>query len=187
MFASSVSRFVRPHAIASAVSLSFLLTACGGDGTASDTSPSVVSQVPAPPADPGFTDSAPVPSVAAFVDNAFTNQRGDARYATMSTNAGVRVLAGFRDLWQPLTDIVDAGVNAPAAGGFPAVVASTWTGLPNDGTPNGTALNPAVLDANVQYVVTATTTRSAAPRRPTPRTTTTAAARATASPTAWAP
>ncbi|WP_410198900.1 acid phosphatase [Burkholderia gladioli] len=162
VFASSVSRFVRPHAIASAVSLSFLLTACGGDGTASDTSPSVVSQVPAPPADPGFTDSAPVPSVAAFVDNAFTNQRGDARYATMSTNAGVRVLAGFRDLWQPLTDIVDAGVNAPAAGGFPAVVASTWTGLPNDGTPNGTALNPAVLDANVQYVVTATTTRSAA-------------------------
>lgn len=161
MFAS-VPRFVRLHAIASAVTMSFLLTACGGGDDTSNSSPAVVSQVPAPPADPGYTDSAPVPSVAAFVDTAYTNQRGDARYATMSTNAGVRVLAGFRGLWQPLSEIVDAGVNAPAAGGFPAVVASTWTGLPTDGTPNGTALNPAVLSANVQYVVSATTARSAA-------------------------
>ncbi|WQE13658.1 phosphatase PAP2 family protein [Trinickia caryophylli] len=80
----------------------------------------------------------------------------------MDTNAGVRVLAGFRTLWQPLTDIVDAGVSAPAVDGFPAVVASTWTGVPTDGTPNGTALNPTVLNANVQYVVDATTARTAA-------------------------
>lgn len=160
----SVSLFSRPrtHAFALAASLSFLLAACGGDDSADSQPAAVVSQVPAAPADQGFTDSAPAPSVAAFVDNAYTNQRGDARYATLSTNAGVRVLAGFRDLWQPLTDIVDAGVSAPAVSGFPAVVTSTWTGLPSDGTANGTALNAAVLNANVQYVVTATTTRTAA-------------------------
>ena len=125
------------------------------------THPATVSAVPAPPADPGFVDNAPVQaSVAAFVDNAATNQRGDARYATMATNAGVRVLNGFRTLWQPLTDIVDAGVSAPAVGSFPAVVASTWTGIPTDGTPNGTELNPSVLDANIQYVVAATTQRT---------------------------
>ena len=33
--------------------------------------------------------------------------------------------------------IVDAGVNAPANGAFPAVVASTCSGLPSSGTPCG--------------------------------------------------
>lgn len=101
-------------------------------------------------------------SVPAFVDNIATNQRGDARYATLGTNAGVRLFTRFLDLWQPLTEIVDAGVSAPANGSFPAVVASTWTGLPNDGTAGGTQLNLPVLNANVQYVVSATTGRTQA-------------------------
>ncbi|WP_126879450.1 acid phosphatase [Paraburkholderia kururiensis] len=156
-------RFVSPHAFAMAVAVSFLVAACGGGGVSDNAPPATVAKVPSPPADPGFVDSAPVQAnVLAFVDNAATNQRGDARYATMSTNAGVRVLNGFRTLWQPLTDLVDAGVNAPAVGSFPAITASTWTGLPNDGTPNGTALNPTVLNANIQYVVGATTQRTAA-------------------------
>ncbi|HYS63223.1 MAG TPA: phosphatase PAP2 family protein [Paraburkholderia sp.] len=157
------SQFLRFSLLLVTSSSALLLGACG-DGVDDGTrSAATVAAVPAPPADPGFADSAPVQSsVAAFVDNAFSNQRGDARYATMETNAGVRVLNGFRTLWQPLTDIVDAGVTAPAVGSFPAVVASTWTGVPTDGTPNGTALNPTVLNANIQYVVTATTQRTAA-------------------------
>ncbi|WP_275760506.1 acid phosphatase [Ralstonia pseudosolanacearum] len=142
------------------------LTACGGgdDNTAAgDNSVATVQAIPAPPADPGFVDSAPVAtSVPAFVDNIATNQRGDARYATLGTNAGVRLFTRFLDLWQPLTEIVDAGVSAPANGSFPAVVASTWTGLPNDGTAGGTQLNLPVLNANVQYVVSATTGRTQA-------------------------
>jgi membrane-associated phospholipid phosphatase len=144
---------VRLRPLASAVCFPFVVAACGGD---------TVADAPTPPADPGFVDSAPVPAVAAFVDTYASNQRGDARYATMDTNAGVRVLAGFRTLWQPLTDLVDAGVSASAIGGFPAVVTSTWTGVPTDGTPNGTALDPTVLNANVQYVVNVTTARTAA-------------------------
>lgn len=150
----SASSGIQIRAFAAAASLSFLAAACGGDPSGVD--------VPAAPADPGFVDSAPAPAVAAFVDTYATNQRGDARYATMSTNAGVRVLAGFRTLWQPLTDIVDAGVSAPAVDGFPAVVTSTWTGIPTGGAQNGTALNPTVLNANVQYVIDATTARTAA-------------------------
>jgi autotransporter-associated beta strand protein len=134
------------------------LAACGGGNS----DPATSAAIPAPPADPGFVDNAPIPDVPAFVDNIATNQRGDARYATLATNAGVRVVARFLDLWQPLTMLVDAGVSAPANGSFPTVVQSTWTGLPNDGTPNGTILNSAVLNANVQYVVTATTQRTQA-------------------------
>ncbi|TDG08167.1 phosphatase PAP2 family protein [Paraburkholderia guartelaensis] len=134
------------------------LTACGGGNS----DPATTAAVPAPPADPGFVDNAPIPDVPAFVDNIATNQRGDARYATLATNAGVRVVARFLDLWQPLTLLVDAGVSAPANGTFPAVVQSTWTGVPTDGTPNGTILNSTVLNANIQYVVTATTQRTQA-------------------------
>jgi autotransporter-associated beta strand protein len=134
------------------------LTACGGGNG----DPATSAAIPAAPADPGFVDNAPIPDVPAFVDNIATNQRGDARYATLATNAGVRVVARFLDLWQPLTMLVDAGVSAPANGSFPAVVQSTWTGLPNDGTPNGAILNSTVLNANIQYVVTATTQRTQA-------------------------
>jgi autotransporter-associated beta strand protein len=150
------SRLPLTVALMSAISLA----ACGGGSDDSSHSAPVALTAPPAPADPGFVDSAPPPAVAAFVDNIATNQRGDAHFATLDTNAGVRVLSSFLTLWQPLTQIVDAGVTAPAVGSFPAVVASSWTGLPTDGTPNGTALNPAVLNANIQFAVTETSTRT---------------------------
>ncbi|MCQ4384248.1 hypothetical protein NO136_20495, partial [Clostridioides difficile] len=62
-----------------ALSSAIVLAACGGGDDV--TSPgTIAAAVPAPPADPGFVDSAPLPSVPAFVDNIATNQRGDARY-----------------------------------------------------------------------------------------------------------
>ncbi|MBJ9681221.1 MULTISPECIES: phosphatase PAP2 family protein [Burkholderia] len=155
MFASSNRFALHVAALSSAI----VLAACGGgdDVVATDTPQAAV---PAPPPDPGFVDSAPVPSVPAFVDTIATNQRGDARYATLSTNAAVRVLSRFLDLWQPSTMLVDAGVSAPADGAFPAISPSTCSGLPDSGTPCGTILNAAVLSANVQYVIEATTART---------------------------
>jgi autotransporter-associated beta strand protein len=136
-----------------------LVAACGGsDGKHSATNASA----PPPPPDPAFVDSASVPDIPAFVDNIATNQRGDARFATLNTNAGVRLVSRFLDIWSPLTQIVDAGVTAPAAGSFPAVVQSTWTGLPNDGTPGGTVLNTAVHNANIQFAISETTNRTQA-------------------------
>ena len=131
------------------------LSACGGSDDTALT-------VPAAPAGSGTTDSAPVSdetTVLPYVDYAATNQRGDARYATLATNAGVRVVSGFLDLWKPSTLLVDAGVTAAANGSFPAITASTWSGIPGDAT-DGTVLNGAVLGANIQYVVTATSGRS---------------------------
>lgn len=152
-----------PSAIAVAC-LAFLLSACGGDDNNQNNSTNATPPaVPAAPADPGFVDSAPVQaSVVPFVDNIASNQRGLARYATLDTNAGVRLMARFLDVWEPLTRIVDAGQTAPADGSYPAVVASSWTGVPTDGTPGGTVVNAAVHNANVQYVVNATTSRTAA-------------------------
>lgn len=149
------------------IALALLLVGCGGNSNSS--SPTVPTSVvstfttPAAPAGVGYADTAPVQDQAAilpFVDYAYTNQRGDARYATKDTNAGVRVLDGFLALWTPSTLLVDAGVTAPASGSFPAVVASTWTGIPGDAT-DGTIVNSAVLNANVQYVINATTNRTA--------------------------
>lgn len=153
----------RPLALA--ISASMALTACGGGSDQLETPQSTPSAlvIPPAPADPGYVDTAPVAaSIPAFVDNVASNQRGDARYATLETNAGVRVLAGFKEIWQPLTDIVDAGVTAPAVGNFPAISPSAWTGIPNDGTPGGTILNAAVHNANIQYVVAATSNRTSA-------------------------
>ncbi|HWW71175.1 MAG TPA: phosphatase PAP2 family protein, partial [Duganella sp.] len=82
------------------------------------------------------------------------------RYATLATNAGVRVLGGMLQIWKPLTEVVDAGVTAPAVDAFPAVVTSAWTGVPNDGTNGGTILNQAVHAANIDYVVKATANRT---------------------------
>lgn len=138
----------------------FALAACGGN--VDNAAPGQIA-VPAAPATPAFVDSAAAPAgVPAFVDTVATNQRGDARFATLDTNAGVRVVAPYLNYWKPLTEIVDAGVNAPAVGSFPAVVQSTATGVPTDGTPNGTILNASVLGANIQYVVTTTTGRTSA-------------------------
>jgi autotransporter-associated beta strand protein len=139
------------------------LTACGGGGSdAPAEEPGL--DLPAPPAGLGRVDTAPVPdetAVPPFVDFSYTNQRGDARYATLETNAGVRVLAGFLDLWTPTTLLVDAGVTAAAVDGFPAVTPSTWSGVPGV-APDGTKRNAAVLDANIQYVVDATVQRTPA-------------------------
>lgn len=155
MFASSNRFALHVAALSSAI----VLAACGGgDDVVATDAPQAA--VPAPPPDPGFVDSAPVPSVPAFVDTIATNQRGDARYATLPTNAAVRVLSRFLDLWQPSTMLVDAGVSAPADGAFPAISPSTCSGLPDSGTPCGTILNAAVLSANVQYVIDATTART---------------------------
>lgn len=159
----SLSRPGIPSAITVAC-LAFLLSACGGDDNNSQSASTATPlAVPAPPADPGFVDSAPVQaSVLPFVDNIATNQRGDARYATVDTNAGVRVVKGFLDVWEPLTRLVDAGAPAAANGSFPAVAASAWTGLPNDGTAGGSVTNATVHNANIQYVINATTQRTAA-------------------------
>ena len=138
----------------------FCLSACGGGDD--DNSSSLT--VPSAPADQGFSDSAAVADESVtlpYVDYAYTNQRGDARYATKDTNAGVRVVAGFLDLWRPSTLLVDAGVTAAANGSFPAITPSTWTGIPGDAT-DGTVLNVAVLNTNIQYVVDATANRSPA-------------------------
>ncbi|NYE62793.1 autotransporter-associated beta strand protein [Duganella sp. 1224] len=138
-----------------ALSIAAALSACGG----SDHDEPLV--IPAAPADQGAPEAVAVPSATAFVDTAATNQRGDARYATVDTNAAVRLLSGFLSVWKPLTLLVDAGVSAPANGNFPAIVPSTWSGVPGDGTPDGTVLNAAVHQANIDYVVKATTNRTA--------------------------
>ena len=146
--------------LALAISAALALAACGGSDH-NDADTALV--IPAAPADQGAPDTA-LPSATAipFVDNVASNQRGDARYATAATNAGVRVLIGMLDIWKPLTEIVDAGTTAPAVGAFPAVAQSAWTGVPNDGTPGGTIVNAAVHNANIDYVVKATTSRTPA-------------------------
>jgi len=151
----------RRHLIAVSIASLFALAACGGGGD--DAQQDAVS-APAVPQGVGHADTAPVAdaqSVPPFVDFAYTNQRGDARYATLDTNAGVRVVAGFLDIWKPSTLIVDAGVTAAANGSFPAVTASNWTGTPGDAT-DGTVVGTATHAANIQYVVTATSQRTAA-------------------------
>jgi autotransporter-associated beta strand protein len=135
-----------------------ILNACGGSVNSSTST----AQIPAPPADPSYVDSAPIPDVPAFVDNIATNQRGDARYATLDTNAGVRVVDRFLDYWLPSTLLVDAGETAAANGSFPAITASTCSGIPNSGVSCGTILNGSVLSTSIQYVVTATTNRTEA-------------------------
>lgn len=144
-----------PRTLCLAISAGFLMAGCGGGDA-----PWVA---PAAPTGLGRVDTAAVPNettVLPFVDHAATNQRGDARYATLATNAGVRVAAGFLDIWTPSSLLVDAGVTAAANGSFPAVVASTWSGIPGDST-DGTVRNAAVHNANIQYVVAATTNRTA--------------------------
>jgi autotransporter-associated beta strand protein len=145
--------------LAIAIGAALALSACGGSDH-DDGAGEVATVIPAAPADQGAADTAPVPNVTAFVDTAATNQRGDARYATLATNAGVRVLGGMLEIWKPLTEIVDAGQSAPAVDGFPAVVASSWTGVPNDGTNGGTIVNAQVHNANIDYVVQATRNRT---------------------------
>lgn len=147
----------RRHFLLAAVAAA-ALAACGGG-----------SDTPAVPQGLGQVDTAPVPNEATvppYVDFGHSNQRGDARYATLVTNASVRALKGFLDIWAPLaaadgTVYVDAGASAAANGNFPAVAASTWSGLPGV-APDGKVLNSVVHNANIQYVINATTQRTPA-------------------------
>jgi len=141
------------------------LSACGGDDDGDNDAGSgggggeVAYVIPSPPAGLGRVDTAPVVDAPAFVDFANTNQRGDPRYATLDSNAGVRVLGGFLDIWEPRTRLVDAGVNAVGADGFPGIIASDWTGIPGDAT-DGRVKNKPVHDENINFVVRTTASRS---------------------------
>lgn len=139
----------------SILSCSVLFTGCNDHD--SDTTSDATTQ---PPKGLGYEDTAPVSSnLNAVVDSWATNQRGDARYATVETNAGVRVLSGYLDVWTPSSLLVDAGVSAEARDGFPAVKASNWTGIPGDST-DGTKKNAEVLNYNINYSVQTTHNRS---------------------------
>jgi autotransporter-associated beta strand protein len=136
--------------------LALALAACGGDADSPQVSVSA-------PTGLGAADTAAVQdttTVPPYVDNAFTNQRGYAQYATASTNAGVRVVQGFLDLWKPSTALVDAGVTAPAVGSYAAITASTWTGIPGSAS-DGTILNATVLANNLAIASEFTGTRTA--------------------------
>lgn len=140
----------------SILSCSVLFTGCNDHD--SDTTSDATTQ---PPKGLGYEDTAPVSSnLNAVVDSWATNQRGDARYATVETNAGVRFLSGYLDVWTPSSLLVDAGVSAEARDGFPAVKASNWTGIPGDST-DGTKKNAEVLNYNINYSVQTTHNRSA--------------------------
>ncbi|HLO95433.1 MAG TPA: phosphatase PAP2 family protein [Burkholderiaceae bacterium] len=78
---------------------------------------------------------------------------------TLDTNAGVRVLKGFLDVWTPSTLKVDAGVNLAAANGCEAVTASAWSGIPGDAT-DGKLKDSSIHAANIDYVKAATRNRT---------------------------
>lgn len=140
----------RRHVLALAAALALGLSACDDSSSGLN--------IPAAPTGLGQVDSAPVQdeaSVLPFVDYAATNVRGDACHATVATNAGVRVLQGFLDLWTPATLLVDAGVSASASGDCPAITAYTGNGM------DGTVRNQSVIDASLQYVVDTTAARTA--------------------------
>ncbi len=148
------------HALFALTPLGLALALAGCGGNSADTPQVSITA----PAGTGAADTAPVQDTTAvlpYVDYAYTNQRGYAQYATAATNAGVRVAAGFLDLWKPSTALVDAGVTAPAVGTFAAVATSTWTGIPGSAS-DGTILNANVLATNLQIAAEETGNRTAA-------------------------
>ena len=153
----ALAHLPRPRLIALAVAATLALAACGGDDAANDD----VIVLPAEPAGLGSVDTAPLPSALAYVDTGASNQRNNPCQVTLDTNAGVRVLQGFLDVWTPSSLKVDAGVSLAAANGCPAVVASSWSGLPGDAT-DGAVKNSAVHTANIAYVKTVTQARTSA-------------------------
>lgn len=147
----------------SILSCSIYLVGCNddSDGSSYQSPDQGAIQLPTAPTGVGRIDTAPVvANISAVVDDWHTNQRGDARYATLETNAGVRVLSGFLQLWKPSTMVVDAGVTAEAAHGFPAVEKSKWTGIPQDPT-DGQILHSDMHQHNIQYVIDITRQRTA--------------------------
>ncbi|MBB4953377.1 autotransporter-associated beta strand protein [Agrobacterium vitis] len=112
--------------------------------------------LPPAPIGLGHADSAPPPAnVPAYVDNGATNQRGDACLATPETNAGVRVLSGFLDLWTPRSPFVDADQEAPAKDGCPAIQKSDWDGIPGSAT-DGVKKRPELHRQNIAYSIKVT-------------------------------
>ncbi|QKV54747.1 acid phosphatase [Comamonas antarctica] len=147
---------------ASVLATLLALSACGGDNApvAEDVVETAPVVIPAAPAGLGYTDSAPLPDVPAFVDYAHTNQRDNPCMVGVATNAGVRVLSGFLDIWTPSTQIVDAGVNLAAANGCPAVTASAWSGVPGT-SPDGTVVNAVAHAENIAFSTRITVQRTA--------------------------
>ncbi|MCM2292214.1 phosphatase PAP2 family protein [Allorhizobium sp. BGMRC 0089] len=113
-------------------------------------------KLPQEPSGIGHADQAPAPQgVPAYVDTGATNQRGDACHATVQTNAGVRVLSGFLDLWTPRTPFVDADQDAPAKDGCPAVKKTDWDGIPGSAT-DGVKKHPDLHRRNIAYSIKVT-------------------------------
>lgn len=144
-----------------------LLSACGGGSSSLTATTTASTAVPAAPADPGTVDSAAVnTSVPAYVDTYYTNLADNSCYDAESTNASIRALKGFLDLWTPVTSYVDAdtysgtGLSAstdPDTGAACASVsASNWNGMASSG---GTILNSAIISTNTKYVETVAASR----------------------------
>lgn len=122
----------------------------------------LIASIPAAPSGLGHVDVADAPAgVLAYIDTGATNQRNNPCQVTLDTNAGVRVLKGFLNVWEPLTRKVDAGVSLAAANGCPAVTASTWSGVPGT-NPDGTVTDSIWHNANIDYVKNVTQNRTPA-------------------------
>ncbi|KAI9330582.1 autotransporter-associated beta strand repeat-containing protein [Zopfochytrium polystomum] len=135
----------------------------GGGGYYGGGEPPVIT-LPPVPAGVGSEGSAPVnTSIKAFVDYAYTNVRNDSCYTTLETNAGVRVLRRFLDIWKPVSPFVDAGINITASSNASCapVYQSVWTGIPGDKT-DGTVLNKQIHDLNIQFSIDHTVSRTPA-------------------------
>lgn len=104
------------------------------------------------------------PDVPSFMETGFTNERNDPRYLTRETNAGVRLLDGFLDIWEPRTPFVDAENTVAPGFGLPGVEPSDWDGVAGSPT-DGRILNQAVHDHNISYVERITRGRSDAEAR----------------------
>lgn len=152
----------RTAALFAAIVSALSLVACGGNDSVDTTAATPATpSAPTAPTGLGKEDTAPVASnVAAYVDNGATNVRGDACHATVDTNAGVRVVSGFLDIWTPRSLLVDAGQTAAANGTCAAITASDWSGIPGSAT-DGVVKNATVHAANIAYVETATAARTA--------------------------
>jgi autotransporter-associated beta strand protein len=148
---------------AAALLASASIAACS---SSSDAPGSTGIAIPSAPAGVGDADVAAMADPASdppFVDTAATNQRGDPCLATTATNAGVRVLDRFLDLWTPNTLVVDGGYTTTiaSANGCAAIPPATWTGIPG-AEHDGAEVSAAILHDSIQYVVSATATRTPA-------------------------
>lgn len=154
-YAASARWTLRAPVLAMLVALS----ACGGDGD-QDVGATEPVAIPAAPAGLGYADTAAAANVPAFVDNAHTNQRDNPCMVTVATNAGVRVLSGFLDVWTPSTQLVDAGVTLAAANGCAAVTPSAWSGVPGT-SPDGVVKNAIAHTENIAFSARTTAQRTA--------------------------